>query len=256
LLAWRDICRATDARTCISAILPFSAAGDTVLIFAGQLSAEDKLKLVAELNCFAKDYATRQKIGGTHLKYHYFRQLPAVQKDSAPQWITNHAKELCTTDAKSAAVFQHVYRFDPSRRFQIRCELDAAFFHLYGIERDDVDYIMETFPIVKRKDVAKYGTYRTKERILTIYDEMAACIAAGTEWVSPLDPPPGDPRAAWTEEEMEMWRQGKGDELIAKYNLLDDADTDTDTEDLADSDPDPDDLEAALSESDEPTEGA
>jgi hypothetical protein len=55
---------------------------------------------------------------------------------------------------------------------------------------------------------------------------------------------------------MEMWRQGKGDELIAKYNLLDDADTDTDTEDLADSDPDPDDLEAALSESDEPTEGA
>jgi len=33
---------------------------------------------------------------------------------------------------------------------------------------------------------------------------------------------------------MEMWRQGKGDELIAKYNLLDDADTD----DLADSDPD------------------
>jgi len=69
---------------------------------------------------------------------------------------------------------------------------------------------------------------------------------------TPLDPPPGDPRAAWTEEEMEMWRQGKGDELIAKYNLLDDADTD----DLADSDPDQDDLEAALSESDEPTEGA
>ncbi len=92
---------------------------------------------------------------------------------------------------------------------------------------------METFPIVKRKDVAKYGTYRTKERILTIYDEMAACIAAGTEWVSPLDPPPGDPRAAWTEEEMEMWRQGKGDELIAKYNLLDDADTD-DLEEAAD----------------------
>ena len=33
----------------------------------------------------------------------------------------------------------------------MRAELDAAFFHLYGIERDDVDYIMETFPIVKRR---------------------------------------------------------------------------------------------------------
>jgi hypothetical protein len=41
---------------------------------------------------------------------------------------------------------------------------------------------------------------------------------------------------------MEMWRQGKGDELIAKYNLLDDADTDTD--DLADSDPDQDNLDS------------
>ena len=31
----------------------------------------------------------------------------------------------------------------------MRAEVDAAFFHLYGIERDDVDYIMETFPVVK-----------------------------------------------------------------------------------------------------------
>ena len=38
------------------------------------------------------------------------------------------------------------------RRFLLRCELDAAYFHLYGIARDDVDYIMDTFPIVKRKD--------------------------------------------------------------------------------------------------------
>ena len=107
-----------------------------------------------------------------------------------------------------------------SRRFQIRCELDAAFFHLYGIERDDVDYIMDTFPIVKRKDVETYGTYRTKERILEIYDEMAQCMADGTEWQSPLDPPPGDPRAAWTEEELELWRRGEGDHLIEKYKLL------------------------------------
>ena len=33
------------------------------------------------------------------------------------------------------------FRWDESRRFLLRCELDAAFFHLYGIARDDVDYI-------------------------------------------------------------------------------------------------------------------
>ena len=36
-----------------------------------------------------------------------------------------------------------------------------------------MDYILESFPIVKRKDIAKYGSYRTKETILQLYDEFA-----------------------------------------------------------------------------------
>ena len=36
-----------------------------------------------------------------------------------------------------------------------------------------MDYILETFPIVKRKDIDKYGSYRTKETILKLYDEFA-----------------------------------------------------------------------------------
>jgi hypothetical protein len=62
-------------------------------------------------------------------------------------------------------------RINEERRFLLRCELDAAYFHLYVIERDDVDYIMETFPIVKRKDEKQYGEYRTKRVILEMYDE-------------------------------------------------------------------------------------
>jgi hypothetical protein len=53
-----------------------------------------------------------------------------------------------------------------------------------------VDYIMETFPIVKRKDEARYGCYRTKAAILEIYDEMARCNAEGRAYASQLDPPP------------------------------------------------------------------
>ena len=65
--------------------------------------------------------------------------------------------------------------------------MDAAFFQLYGIERDDVAYIMETFPIVKRKDVAEFGEYRTKRMILDIYDAMAEAEATGTSYDSPFD---------------------------------------------------------------------
>ena len=71
----------------------------------------------------------------------------------------------------------------------VRAELDAAMFFLYGIERDDVDYIMDTFPIVKRKDEAAHGEYRTKRLILDVYDQMAEAIAVGTPYVSPFDTP-------------------------------------------------------------------
>ena len=79
------------------------------------------------------------------------------------------------------------------RRFQIRCELDATYFHLYGIARDDVDYIMETFPIVKRKDEAQHGEYRTRRVILEMYDAMQRAIDTSEPYQSRLDQPPGPP---------------------------------------------------------------
>lgn len=81
----------------------------------------------------------------------------------------------------------------------MRYVLDALYFHLYEIEREDVDYIMETFPIVKRRDEEKYGDYRTKKVILEIYDEMAECKKNGTQYQTKLDPPPADPRVAHKE---------------------------------------------------------
>jgi len=47
-----------------------------------------------------------------------------------------------------------------------------------------VDYIMETFPIVKRKDIAAYGEYRTKRMILEIYDAMAKAMRTGVPYES------------------------------------------------------------------------
>ncbi|MDO9028138.1 MAG: hypothetical protein Q7U68_04670, partial [Candidatus Roizmanbacteria bacterium] len=63
--------------------------------------------------------------------------------------------------------------------------------------RNAVAYIMDTFPIVRRKDEEKYdGDYRTKGIILEIYDEMAEAIWTGTPYQTRLAPPPADPRVA------------------------------------------------------------
>jgi hypothetical protein len=88
------------------------------------------------------------------------------------------------------------FRWDEAHRFLLRCELDAAFFHLYGVARDDVDYIMETFPVVKKKDTQQHGEYRTKRVILEIYDAIQKSIETGKPYQTLLDPPPADPRVA------------------------------------------------------------
>ena len=50
---------------------------------------------------------------------------------------------------------------------------------------------METFPIVKSNDLAKHGSYRTKEMILAFYDCMAAADAASVPYESTITPAPG-----------------------------------------------------------------
>ena len=38
---------------------------------------------------------------------------------------------------------------------------------------DEVDWILETFPIVKERDIARYGDYRTKLLVLEHYDSIS-----------------------------------------------------------------------------------
>ena len=63
------------------------------------------------------------------------------------------------------------FKWDEVRRARLRAELDAIYAHLYRLTREELDYILETFPIVKRKDIEKFGSYRTKELILKYFDE-------------------------------------------------------------------------------------
>lgn len=66
------------------------------------------------------------------------------------------------------------FRWDEERRLHLRCQLDALYFHLYGLGREDADYVLETFPILKREDVAQHGRYRTRDLVLAYYAAYAA----------------------------------------------------------------------------------
>ena len=200
LLGWRDIARSSDERTMICAALPRVAIGHT---FPLMLSTSARLGcLYANLASFVLDYVVRQKIAGTHLTYGYVTQLPtlppsAYNEELLRSFIDSRVLELTYTAwdiepfARDLGDDGPPFRWDEERRFAMRSELDAAFFHLYGIDRDDVDYIMETFPIVKRKDIQQHGTFRSKDLILQIYDAMAEATRTGKPYQTILDPPPG-----------------------------------------------------------------
>jgi hypothetical protein len=121
------------------------------------------------------------------------RACPWGSEISVSDWILKRVLRLSYTANDIAAMSQDLgydgppFSWDINARLNLRAELDAALFHLYGIERDDVAYIMETFPIVKRKDVAAHGEYRTKRLILEIYDAMAEAERTGKPYNSLFD---------------------------------------------------------------------
>lgn len=217
LIGFRDITNTTNERTAIFSVLPTAGVGNNApLAMIGSEYRNRWICFSTSVTSFVFDFFARFSVGGTHMNFFILKQLAVLppeiyeqlpvwggkEKETIREWLLPRALELTYTAwdlqpfAQDCGYDGSPFRWDEERRFKIRCELDAAYFHLYGIAREDVDYIMETFPIVKRKDEEKYGSYRTKELILTIYDAMQQAIETGQPYQTILDPPPADPRCA------------------------------------------------------------
>ncbi|MGW1882062.1 Eco57I restriction-modification methylase domain-containing protein [Streptomyces sp. NPDC001970] len=200
LMGWRDVCRASDERTVIASVMPRTAAGDK---FPVALVREGAEFLLANLNSFILDFATRQKYAGASLKYFLFQQLPVLPPTaydlSAPwtqdtplaDWIRPRVLELTYTSYEMASWAKYLgddgppFVWDERRRFLMRAELDAAYFHLYGIERADLDLVLDSFRAFKNKQPAVFED--TRNEIVRVYEAMAE----GRPFTHPsLTPPP------------------------------------------------------------------
>lgn len=215
LFSYMDVCSVTNERTVIASIIPLSAPSFSLRVLSSSKATSNEIScLLANFCGFIFDYYVRQFVGGLHLSDFIMYQMPVLpastysnfclwhKSNTLLKWITPRVLELTYTAwdlegfAKDCGYDGPPFIWDEERRFLMRNELDAAYFHLYGISSEDVDYIMDTFPIVKRKDETIYGSYRTKEKILEIYKKMSAAIASKKAYETVLDPPPADPKQA------------------------------------------------------------
>jgi len=64
-------------------------------------------------------------------------------------------------------------RRDTGNRAQLRAEIDAYVAHLYGLSRDDFAYILDTFPVLKKKEEKAFGEFMSKRKCLEEYDRLA-----------------------------------------------------------------------------------
>jgi len=64
-------------------------------------------------------------------------------------------------------------RRDTGDRAQLRAEIDAYVAHLYGLTRDEFSYILDTFPVLKRKEEQAFGEFMSKRKCLEEYERIA-----------------------------------------------------------------------------------
>jgi len=191
-LCYKDVTSPTNERTMIAAFIPRAGVVNTapLVLFDNGVPARRQCCLLANLNSFVLDFVARQKVGNVHLNFYIVEQLPILSPDAYAErcpwkssqtlerWISDRVLKLtCTADdlrplAQAASFREGVHKWKPDERAQLLAELDAAYFLLYGLERDDVEYVLSTFKGVRRRDTVETGEYRTERLILAAYDAL------------------------------------------------------------------------------------
>ena len=140
------------------------------------------------------DFVARHKVGGTHLNFFIIKQLPTLgpkqYSTTNISFILPRVLELTYTAydlkpfAEDLGYHGEPFPFDPKRRHQLKCELDAYYAKLYGLTREELRYILdptalmgedypsETFRVLKNKELREFGEYRTQRLVLEAWDKL------------------------------------------------------------------------------------
>jgi hypothetical protein len=184
----------------IAACAPLAGFTNHFIIVDSELPPTRQTCLLANLNAFAYDYCTRQKIGGVTLNFFIVEQVPTLPPDAYDKrcpwdrratletWISQRVLKLtCTAEDMlpladacgfTGGSFQAEYggrlnKWDEEERADLMAELDAAFFYLYGITREEVEYILSTFNGIHDPPTLFPGDASVAQRIVQKYAEMS-----------------------------------------------------------------------------------
>ena len=198
VLGFKEITAPTNRRTVIASLFPRAAFGNKSPIFLPAIGDPEEtaaaykdcaVLLAANLNSIALDFVARQKVHGQTLNLYLLEQFPLIPSDAylrrfgdrtADDLVRDHVLRLTYTSHDMAPFARDLghdgppFPWDQEARRHLRARLDALYFHLYGLTRDDAHYILSTFPIIQRQDESTFGHYRTRDLILAYMNALTA----------------------------------------------------------------------------------
>jgi hypothetical protein len=194
LMGWRNIARTTDERTFIASLSPPIGYGHSATLFFSVKAPELSACLLALTSTLTFDFCVRQKVGGTNMTHNYVKQFPvltpSILSTDAIGFIQHRVLELTYTShdlkpwAEDLDYDGPPFAFDHDRRALLRAELDAYYAYLYGLNRDELRYIMdpanvmgkdypsETFRVLKNNEIRQLGEFRTQRLVLEAWDRL------------------------------------------------------------------------------------
>jgi hypothetical protein len=153
-ISFRDVARATDSRTVITALVPGSVALVEIApyLFRRRGNAADEAYLLGILSSIPLDWYARRYVE-LHLKYHLLNAFPVprpLQDDPQRLRIIEIAGRLAAVDQRyvgwAAEVGVPVGSVTSQEvKDDLIAELDAVVALLYGLNRADVEHIFVTF---------------------------------------------------------------------------------------------------------------
>ena len=197
VLGFKEITAPSNERTVISALFPAVAFGNKIPLLLPTREDRREFLLCGNLNCIAFDFIARQKLQGQTINRFILEQLPVIPYDryrttefgrqTVEEIVRSIVLELTYTAHDMAPFARELgyvdgegevyppFPWNEEQRLYLRAKLDAVYFHLYGMtNRENVRYIYSTFPIVQKKEISKYGHYRSKALCLAWMNALAA----------------------------------------------------------------------------------
>jgi hypothetical protein len=185
LFGFKNVTSPTNERTFIGGALPLAAVGNSmpIILFHKSISSESRSLLIANMSSRVFDYFARQKIGGVNLNFFIVSQLPVIPPNRYPQAVSELVKkfmlELVYTShdmmpfAKSLGCNSQPFIWSTERREELIAKLETIYGILYGLTKEEFEYIFESFWSTKRQETENYGEYRSKKLALQYFDEYS-----------------------------------------------------------------------------------